>query len=54
MLDFAKKMLEKLLISAFSSPLKIITLPAPSYNPHQQPFAEKSTHYPRIIARKLR
>ena len=34
--------------------LKIITLPAPSYNPHQQLFAEKLTHYPRVIARKLR
>ena len=34
--------------------LKFITLPAPSYNPHQQPFAKKLTHYPRVIARKLR
>ena len=34
--------------------LKIIPLPAPSYNPHQQLFAEKLTHYPRVIGRKLR
>ena len=32
--------------------LKIITLPTPSYN--QELFAEKLTHYPRVIARKLR
>ena len=31
-----------------------MTLPAPSYNPHQQLFAEKLTHYPRVIGRKLR
>ena len=34
--------------------LKIIVLPAPSYNPHQQLFVEKLTDYPRVIGRKLR
>jgi len=38
----------------YTEDLKFITLPAPSYNPHQQPFAEKLTYYPRVIARKLR
>ena len=33
--------------------LKIILLPAPSYNPHQQLFVEKSTDYPQVIGRKL-
>ena len=34
--------------------LKIIVLPAPFYNPHQQLFVEKLTDYPRVIGRKLR
>ena len=34
--------------------LKIIVLPAPSYNPHQRLFVEKLTDYPRVIGRKLR
>ena len=34
--------------------LKIITLPAPSYNQHQQLFAEKLTNYQWVIGRKLR
>ena len=38
----------------YSEDLKFITLPEPSYNPHQQPFAEKLTHYLRVIAQKLR
>ena len=33
---------------------KIIVLPAPSYNPHQQLFVEKLTDNPRVIGRKLR
>ena len=33
--------------------LKIIVLPAPSYNPHQQLFVEKLTDYPQVIGRKL-
>ena len=32
---------------------KIIVLPAPSYSPHQQLFAEKWTDYPQVIGRKL-
>ena len=31
--------------------LKIIILPAPSYNPHQQQFVEKFIDYPRFIGR---
>ena len=31
--------------------LKIIVLPAPSYNPYQQQFVEKFIDYPRFIGR---
>ena len=34
--------------------LKIITLPTPSYNPHQWLFAEKLTQYPRVNGWKIR
>ena len=33
--------------------LKIIILPTPSYNLHQQLFVEKLTDYPQVISQKL-
>ena len=33
--------------------LKIIILPTPSHNLHQQLFVEKLTDYPRVISQKL-
>ena len=34
--------------------LKVIIIPAPSYNPHQQLFIEKLTDYLLVISQKLR